>query len=475
MSRVARLALVCGLCGHAVASPRSDPTAGRSVFTGATMAAASSIDLDPAAIGPGQQSYLYLAATAVIDRYGVRLDHLDVDSGAITPGDTVHDNELGAGGDFAYVWHLSDRAALGFEARSAPGETFIANRDTLAYHTLGGGQRTYTAGIGTSIRLTDTIYFGLSLDSAANYLRLHYARDTALERGHGPGGIDSDCGAGSACGVENPAAAEHYDVNVQTSLFSTSNLILNLGFLINLSKDVWLGISYHTPPGLQTQTRLTGTMDVRLAPRDGGAILHGASSVFLTQPASADLELRARLPAQLDLHVAARWEDLSRFQSYDVRGYGSTFDAAQLPEWQLRARGFHDPLSVWAGVEQVELVREDYQLLLGGRIGFETSSLPDDLTSPATISPFSYTADLGAQLRAGPVVLQATYGLQYFPTVNVTDSAFDPRSRIACIASNYDYSTAACTAVRNGYGIPSADGRYDRLEHAIRFALIMDL
>jgi hypothetical protein len=474
MSRVARLALVCGLCGHAVASPRSDPTAGRSVFTGATMAAASSIDLDPAAIGPGQQSYLYLAATSVIDRYGVRLDHLDPDTGTTTPGDTIHDNEIGPGGDLAVIWHFSDRAVLAGEFRSAPGETFIANRDALAYHTLGGGQRTYTAGVGTSIRLTDSIYFGLSLDGGPTHLHLHYARDTALEHGHGANGIGSDCN-GSPCGVGNPLAAEHYDVNVQTSLFSTSSLIANFGFLFNLSKDVWFGISYHTPPGLETQTKLTGTMDVKLAPRDGGEILHGASTVFLTQPASADAELRARLPAELDLHVAARWEDLSRFQSYDVRGYGSTFDAARIPEWQLRARGFHDPLAVWAGVEQVELVREDYQVRFGGRIGFETSSLRDELTSPSTISPFSYTADVGAQLRVGPAVLQATYGLQYFPTVTVKDSAFDPRSQITCIASNYDYSTEACTDVRNGYGIPSADGQYNRLEHAIRLALILDL
>lgn len=444
------------------------------MFTGATMAAASSIDLNPAAIGPGQQTYLYLAATSVIDRYGVRLDRLDVNTGATTPGDTIHDNEIGPGGDAALVWHFSDRAVLAFEVRSAPGEAFIANRDALAYHTLGGGQRTYTGGVGTSIRLTDWIYFGLSLDGGPTYLHLHYARDTALERGHGAGGVDSDCN-GSPCGVGNAVAAEHYDVNVQTSLFSTSSLILNVGVLVNVEKDVWFGISYHTPPGLETQTKLTGTMDVRLAPRDGGQILHGASTVFLTQPASADAELRARLPAQLDLHVGVRWEDLSRFQSYDVRGYGSTFNAAQIPEWQLRARGFHDPLAVWAGVEQVELVREDYQVRFGGRIGFETSSLRDELTSPSTISPFSYTADVGAQVRAGPVVLQATYGLQYFPTVDVSDSAFDPRSRIACIASSYDYSTAACTAVRNGYGIPSADGQYNRLEHAIRIALTLDL
>ncbi|HEX7700680.1 MAG TPA: hypothetical protein VF403_08165, partial [Kofleriaceae bacterium] len=347
------------------------------------------------------------------------------------------------------------------------------------YYTLGGGQRTYTAGVGTSIRLTDTIYFGLSLDGGPSYLNLHYARDTALERGHGAGGIDSDCN-GSPCGVGNPLAAEHYDINVQTSLFSTSSLIANFGFLINLSllnlpKDTWFGISYHTPPGLATETLFTGTMDVRRAPRDGGDLLHGAASVFLTQPARADAELRARLPAELDLHIAARWEDLSRFQAYDVRGYGSTFNAAQIPQWQLRPRGFHDPLAMWAGVEQVELVREDYKVRFGGRVGFETSSLRDELTSPSTISPFSYTADVGAEVRTGPLVLQATYGLQYFPTVNVTDSAFDPRSRIACIASNYDYASAACTDVRNGYGLPTADGRYDRLEHAIRIALTLDI
>ncbi len=197
--------------------------------------------------------------------------------------------------------------------------------------------------------------------------------------------------------------------------------------------------------------------------------------MFLTQPASADAELRARLPAQLDLHLGARWEDLSRFQAYDVRGYGSTFGSAMIPEWQLRARGFHDPLSVWAGIEQVELVSKDDYLRFGGRIGFETSSLRDELTSPATISPFSYTIDVGAQFHYGPVILQATYGLQYFPTVNVTDSAFDPRSRIACIASNYDYASSACTDVRNGYGIASADGQYDRLEHAIRVALIYEI
>ncbi|HET9987008.1 MAG TPA: hypothetical protein VFQ65_00770 [Kofleriaceae bacterium] len=478
MSRAA-LVIGCCLCGHALASPRSDPTSGRSVFTGATLATATSIDLDPAAIGPGVTDYIYAAATAVIDRYGVRLDSLDVNSGAITPGDTINDDEFGPGGMVAGVWHIpGDRATLGFELRSAPSETFIANRDALAYHTLGGGQRTIRAGIGASVRIVNEVYFGLSLDSDATTLHLHYARDTALENGRGPNGIDSDCN-GAPCGIENPIAQEHYDVNVRTSLLSTSNLVLNLGLMVELAKDVWFGISYHTPPGLEIQTEFTGTMDVLRAPRDGGNLLHGASSVFVSQPASADAELRARLPAKLDLHVGARWEDLSRLGAYDVRGYGSTFFAANIPEWQLRPRGFHDPLSLWAGIEQVELDQNDDWLRFGARIGIETSSLPDQDTSPLTISPFSYTADVGAQVRLKHVLphalFQATYGVQYFPSVTVNNSTFDPRTRIDCIASNYDYSTAACTSVRDGYGIPTADGRYDRLEHAIRIALIYEI
>jgi hypothetical protein len=57
----------------------------------------------------------------------------------------------------------------------------------------------------------------------------------------------------------------------------------------------------------------------------------------------------------------------------------------------------------------------------------------------------------------------------------VTNSAFDPRSRIDCINSDYDYATAACAATRNGYGIESADGSYQRWEHTFRVMLRRDL
>ena len=75
-------------------------------------------------------------------------------------------------------------------------------------------------------------------------------------------------------------------------------------------------------------------------------------------------------------------------------------------------------------------------------------------------------------MRLAPTLhLQATYGLQYFLPVHVGNSAFDPQDQLACMASGYDYSTASCAAVRNGYAIPSAAGDYDRIQHALRLAL----
>ena len=58
----------------------------------------------------------------------------------------------------------------------------------------------------------------------------------------------------------------------------------------------------------------------------------GQSVVEVQFPASVDAELRARLPLDLDLHIAGRWEDLSRFTAYDVRAYGSTLPRLGVPE-----------------------------------------------------------------------------------------------------------------------------------------------
>ncbi len=471
------LAIVCVLCAHAHGSPRSDPTIGRAVFTGAATPNATSIDINPASLGLGVRSEFYLAALGVLDRYAIDRDAIDVNSGALSDGPTaVSAWTASPGGTLALVWHTGaeSRITLGFEVlRTAPAERFV-ERNAFRYHTLGGYHRTISPlTIAASVRITKRLYVGVSIAGQANYLKLRYARDTALEAGRDVDrGIDSDCG-GAPCGVENPLADEQYEIKADSGLFSTSIIAVNLGAVVRLAKDTWLGVGYHVPPGLAIQNELTGSMNVVRAPRDMGGQVSGSASVYISQPASVDVELRARLPHLLDLHVGGRWEDLSRFQNYDVRGYGATLAANDIPEWQLRPRGFHDSFALWAGVEQVD--RED-PLVLGGRIGIETSAIADSRTSPLTVAPTSGTLDVGAQYRLTRwLVVQATYGVQYFPTVNVKDSAYDPRARLNCIDSGYNYDTSGCNRVRNGYAIDTADGDYQRIEQAIRLAVRYEL
>jgi hypothetical protein len=486
MSRAICLALMCGVSAHAVASPRSDPTSGRAVFTGATVADSSSLELNPAALSnvPTDRGELYSMAAAVIDHYSIARDHLDLATGVLTRQPALTDTELGPGFVVGGFKNLKDRATLAAQIHALPAEVFPAGVADWQYHTAGGGQRRYGMTFGGSIKLADQLSFGVSLAFEATYLRLRYARDTALAAGNDPTrGVTSNCG-GAPCGLENPLATEHYDVNVSSSFSSASDALRpNIGLVYQFSKDVYLGVAYHMPPGLAVQNVLTGFMRVQLAPRDAGMLgdrasgqmLTGRSTVYISQPSSLDAEFRARIPADLDLHVGLRWEDLSRLQAYDVRGYGPGFTASNLPEWTERPRGFHDPFAMWAGVEQVE-THSIERLRFGARVGFETGAIDDNQTNPLTIAPMSFTFDIGGQLQLAPgLYMQVSYGLQYFPPVHVTDSAFDPRDQLDCQASGFDYSTPACAAARNGYAIATAAGDYDRMQHALRLALRYEL
>jgi len=470
--RVLTLVLSCA-AASAGASPRSDPTAGRAVFTGATMPHATSIGLDPAALGLGSVDQLYVAFTSVLDQLHVALDH---GPDGTSPGGRVKDVEPAPGAMLAFIYHLAgDSFTVGFEAHTTPPETFPSGKTVLQYHVAGGGERDWLASVGGSYKVADILFVGATLSHQNTFLRLQYTRDSALESPQGPGGVL--CGS-APCGIGNPDAAQRWDVDVRSPGLSTSNLKVNVGVLVQIAHDVWLGIGYHTPPGLGVETELTGHVTIQKAPRDiagpdDTAPLREQSVVEIQFPASADAELRARLPAGLDLHVGGRWEDLSRLNAYDVRAYSSTSVANGIPEWTERPRGMHDAFAGWAGVEQVD---RGQTYLFGARAGFETAALSAGRTSPLTVSPASITLDVGAQLRVSRgLIAQLSYGLQYFPTVSVANSAFDPGFQVACMDSHYDYSTAACAATRNGYAIASAAGSYDRIEHALRLGLRYDL
>ena len=455
--------IACSAVAHA--SPRTDPTTGRAVFTGATIPHATSISLNPSALGLGTINEVYVGVMAVVDQLGVDRQTLAPD-GTTSAGPSIDDTLLSPGGMIAVIYHPGERATIGAELRTTPAERFLDD-PALRYHALGGGQRDLYISIGSSIKATTGLYFGASISHNNTSLRLRYARDTALERG-----IAGDC-EGEPCGFEHPAASETYDFDLASKTISTSNLRINVGVMARLYRGVWIGIAYHTPPGFAIQSQLDGPVTVTKAPRDGGRTLNGGGTAYVHFPASVDVEVRARLIGNLELHVGGRWEDLSRMQAYDVRAFASSFRAEGVPEWTLRPRGFHDSFALWGGIEQRDLGQ---RFRLGGRLGVETSATDDARTSPTTIAPLSFTADVGAQLRVTPsLIVQLSYGLQFFPPVKVDNSAFDPRDHLACVDSGYDYSTRACQAVREGYAIPTAAGDYSHLQHAFRLGLRYEL
>ncbi|HEY5922017.1 MAG TPA: outer membrane protein transport protein [Kofleriaceae bacterium] len=477
MSRAICLAMLCALHANALASPRTDPTRGRAVFTGAATPDATSIEVNPAALGLGNpNSQIYVAATATLDHLTITDRMLDIDTGALSDGDRVSGNLLSPGGMAAYVWHPTNRIALGVAFHTSPAERFLEDKEAVRYHTLGGSHRTYAPSIASSFRLTNRVHFGLSLAVHTSYLRLQFARDVPLAAGRDPQrGIDSDCG-GAVCSIENPQGTERYDVDVSSDIVALDNVVGTLGVVVRIAREIYLGIAYHTPPGLSIQNELTGTVNVERAPRDAaGMTIEGGATVYISQPPSVDAELRMKLPANLELHVGGRYEWLSRMQGYDVRSYDAAFARNGIPEWQPRARGFNNSFAMWAGLEQAA---QEFPLTVGGRIGFETASVPDNRTSPMTIAPASLTLDTGVQYRLTrnqdvrpQVVLQLAYGIQYFPTVDVTNSEFDPRDQLSCYDSGYDYSIPACEAVRHGYAIGTAAGEYTRIQQAMRLAL----
>ncbi|NVB78852.1 MAG: hypothetical protein HOV81_10690 [Kofleriaceae bacterium] len=474
MSRAIGLVLVgtLGVIAHAAdASPRSDPTMGRSVFTGATMPHATSIDLNPAAIGLGEQNEVYGAALLALDQYSITPRRLDINTGMLTDEPHVGEALFSPGGMIAFIYHTDTdgKVTIGGQFRTAPAQQFLEG-DAFKYHVNGGSYRTWAATVAASFRVTSKVFLGVSLDAQKSFMKMAWARDTALAAGNDPArGIASDCG-GAACGVANPGATELYSIDASSDLFSASNVLaVNLGVVISLWRDTWLGIAYHSPPGLALQNQLVGDMEVVQAPRDGGGNLSGGTTVYVQNPASVDAEFRTRLPFDLDAHVGFRWEDQSRLSNYDVRSYGSAFATANIPEWQPRALGYHDSFALWTGVEQIEFGQP---LRFGGRIGLERSALDNSRTSALAIAPTSLTLDGGMQVRFNPNwTFQLTYGFQYFPKVNVTDSAFDPRDQLACEDAGFDYNNPACRAVRSGYAIPTAAGEYTRFAHAARIAI----
>lgn len=466
----AGVAITVVAAAAAQASPIDDPTSGRAVFTGAASPHATSILLNPAALALGLTGvHFYAGATATITQTSIDRRVIDAD-GQITDGDSVSAFDWGPGATFG-LWTVTSSRNLavgGLLMTPSPAERF-PDDPALRYHSLGGLHRTTELGtLAAAYRVIRRIYVGGSVSLTRNRVRLAFMRDTALEAGRDPDrGVDSDCG-GAPCGVENPAAAERFELDVSPrNVVAADNLTYRISALGEVYPDWWIGATFRLP---SIGVSLEGGAAVTAAPRDGGETQTGRAIVNFDLPATLDLELRARITAGYDFHFGGRWADQSKLADYDVRLLG--FDDS-VPDWIQRPRGYQDYVRVWTGFEQVDVGQK---LLGGARIGFATPQVPIEQVSPTMIERWSLTADVGGQWRISRnLIAQVSYGLDFRPRVDVTNSRYDPTDQLACIDSGYDYSTEACQNVREGYAIPTAAGTYQRFEHAFRLGLRYDI
>lgn len=476
---------------RAAASPLEDPTLGGAVFTGPVHPHATAMYLNPGALGlVGRGTHLYLDGSLRLDRYDLRRLHLtDPDQ----PAGLASQGQLGTmSPSGTLVWYNVGRTvSIGAALSLVTLERYIDERDldagegvVLGYHALGGSHRQYVwRNIGPlpmplpmptlagSYRFNERMLFGIGISLRYSSLELAFLRDTALEGGSA--GIDGDCD-GSPCGIENPAAAERYHVEVDSpSLLTTKNLVLNVGVMYQLARDWWLGAHYQSPPGFLSSLSATGTACI--APRGqldaapcGDADVQVPAELVYELPQTLSVGLRGPAVGGFDGFAAFRWQNLSRHRRLDIRLQQAYEQSQDIPEWYPRYRGFDDVFVIEGGVEQ----REGGRVRVGARLRLESAAVPEQAISPMQMDGGNLTAAVGGEIRLTEgLFLSVGYGLTFYPEadISVDESLYDPRDRLACVDTAYHVD--ACAGAVEGRAIPTAAGTYDRIRHAFRLAV----
>ena len=458
----------------AQASPFEDTTNGGAVFTGPVHAHPTSVLINPAALGiGGVQQYVYLGVSAHLDRYNIQRNPILDPNADPEAGPRLTPTTWAPGGLLAVQIKAGNSAILAAAFSLPVYESFISGEENLGYHVLGGHHRRWSGTLATAVRLTNYLYVGASLSGSSTDLALSFYRDTALEAGRSAsdGGVEStDCG-GAVCGIENPEAAELWDVNVASEGFiGTQTLSIRVGAAFQVRKGWWLGASYHSPPGLQAPVSLRGDVTIDRAPRDRTGDptvdqVSGNAEIVYKLPQTVTLGVRGPVTESLQVLAHTRWETLSRQRVLDLQVFGRDLPDT-IPEWYPRYRGLSDSLSFTAGVETFGLRR----WLLGGRIRLEWGGTDDAAVSPLQVAGFNVNGAFGAELRISQnVVLAASGGVSWYPTTTVKNSDYNPLERLDCVGSDFEVST--CTSTVEGRAIASADGTYGRFTAALRTSL----
>ncbi len=500
MQRTSRIAIQAALAclvgvsaSAALASPLEDPTLGGAVFTGAVHPHATSLFLNPAALGlTGPGSHFYADSSLRFDQYDIDRQILRDPDVGLAPGPQVSSSMFTPGGSLA--WYSSgEKISLGAALSLVMLDRYIDDQDeALGFHTTGGRHRQYVwrriyflrrqwelplslplpmPTLGASYKWRN-FHFGVSVSLRASSYDLGFYRDTALEAGRP--GIEAPCDeTDTPCGIANPNAAEHYEISASSAdLLTANNLVVSGGLMWQFRPGWWFGVYYKSPPGFLSSISLIGTATITPTPFSGEEPFSAQAEIIYQLPQTVEAGLRGPLFGNIEAFATARWQSLSRQRILDIRLINPVIGGGEVPERYPRFRGFEDVLTLQAGLEE----RPGGRLRLGARVRLETPAVRDNAISPAQFDGLNLSAFGGAELRLfdrPKLSLYASYGLTYYPTVTAGEgSLFNPLARLECVDERY--ALDVCVPAAEGRAIPTAAGTYSRIRHSLRAAIRYD-
>lgn len=476
-----------------LASPFGFGRVGDLQFAGPASTDLSSVHWNPAAVGArgglelavtlgGQMTALSWARTPIDPATGLPASGSPGARAFATArgnGNRLTPSPFAPGGFLGFSLSLGTRISFGLAAYTPFADrAHFADPDgetSARYHTVSTDLRHLALVPAVSLRIAAGVRLGVTFGSLFSGARVVVDEDTALSRP-----AATDCG-GVPCGVENPLAAERYDLASGFGLLERSHsFTLSLGLHVTRPRYV-LGLAYlaHAPGSDHELSIDANTVSLTPAPRTGVATpcpgiapsRCASGTLFYRLPRLLMGEVRWLLGPAWQVGLLLQWAGLSAHDALRLRIKGPASGA-------LGALGFSEQLVLHRGLSDTfgAHLRAEVRLGAAVRLAFglrgETSPLKTPQLSPAFIG--GATLEPGAAVRIFParwLALTLGYAFTFTPTRSVELSAYDPGALAACAAAGGDLGSPACAARRAGLALPTAAGRYTRRDHHLRLSL----
>jgi long-chain fatty acid transport protein len=450
------------------AGPLDEGHVGVPGFSSPTSGDLGAVYWNPAALGLMKKRDLVLVGAFRHTRTRVARDSIDPGTG-LSPGSLVFDptssrvvqhpfdrwlapgSMLAVGGAIQDRWSFAVAFFTPFAYRVRFKPT-ASGQEPNRFHVVDADVQNLNLAPSLAIRVTTGIYIGATLGWLTSRGRLSWDEDTALDR---PAASEPLCGE-APCGLENPAAAERYQLT-EVKVFDDVINSLALGALLRRG-PVDVGLSYTKQMlGADTVRFIAGRTAVKRADRLGGREQVVASEVYFKLPDMATAGVTWN-GARWALSGMGRWIRYSKHRDIDVRVAGSG-----LRQEMTLYRGYRDNLDLRARLQWTPGQRWRLSATMRG----ETTAVSTENLSAASVDGLKVEPMIAAEVTAGFFRLSAAYSFLLIPEVRADPSRFDPGAALECSTTGNDLTTAGCQLRSMGAARSTTVGRYSLQQHAL--------